>query len=215
MRIVWGAIFAFVLSTTAFAQETEVDAKAKADAMIAAADAADLFTNVTADDGKMAIVRHNATGLQCTALPVQKARIIVLTAVMPRGDDVICEVSGLGFTISYYATRAPQMTVKREMRMATDAIRLRWAKARRYKPSGDSAKFIPRLAEPSPLPYETAWFAVADEEGHPLVTRVSIAHAGEWTIKMRATGSPMDPGFELLTDMLWREVLEDVSPPDA
>lgn len=217
-RIVLTALAAvsLLLPGAAFAQAApEVESpekiaavKAQGDAIIAEAKAADLFVNTT-DSATGIEILHPASGMTCRFVPNVENRIIVITQVLPRGEDVACDAPMGRTALTFYASRIPGATLDSELRGAVQAIKGRWGGAKPWKPSGRTQALIGKSekAMAAQKDTRTAWFLVKDREG-PMITRVSVVVVDGWVIKMRATAPEYDgPIVEMLLDLNWLAVV--------
>lgn len=192
--------------------------KAQGDAIIAEAKAADLFVNKTS--GAKAIeILHPASGMTCRFVPDVENRIIVITQVLPRGEDVACAAPMGRTSLTFYASRIPGATLDSELRGAVQALKARWGGAKTWKPSGRTQELIGKSekAMAAQKDTKTAWFLVKDPQG-PMITRVSVVIVDGWVIKMRATAPEYDgPIVEMLLDLNWLAVVsaarEAKAPP--
>ena len=78
-------------------------ATAEANRLLDTANARDVFEDVS--EGKLAILRHRQSGLQCTFEPGVDGNDIEVFPMPPRGDDIGCSRRLMGFTQTVYASR--------------------------------------------------------------------------------------------------------------
>ncbi len=184
-------------------------ARREADALIAAADARDLFENVT-DDGSPR-VRHRASGLECSfnsggALN----RVLLFPSGLPRGEDVGCNTESDGNSVTLYATRFVEpTTVEAQMRVAVGHIRSRFPDAR---PAPTQMRMEPaRGAGPAIPPHQSATFLISGPNGRPMVTRVAIAIHDGWVVKQRYTATGDNTvAAELMSELMFTGMLTDL-----
>ena len=176
-------------------------ARAEADRLIAAANAGDVFENVS--EGREPRARHLRSGMVCRfQMGDDQSGITVFPSPVPRGDDVGCNV-GAGDTIrTIYATRygALDVSPQEAMDIAVYQIQQRYPRARAYE---DTLVTITREgAEPTRI----AAFSIGSA-----YTQVMIADVGDWSIKERLT-LPGPPSMEaqMFNNILWSMVLGDV-----
>lgn len=187
---------AFAVATPAFSQDTSGDrpataeeiaqARRQADAVIAQAQASDLFVNVTNDATPTA--KHSNSGLVCMFSGDTRDRILLfpVSSGIPRGNDVGCG-SWLGDTeFTLYATRySERYSAEQIIRDAVDAILQRFPDARPYQGTLSMAS---RDDMDTPL---AAGFDVT-VNGQAMLTLVYVVHHGDWSYKLRATGPADD-----------------------
>jgi hypothetical protein len=163
------------------------EAIAEAKALLAAAQAEDLFTD--ASDGKVPGVRHKASGLVCTFEPGDTKNEIRIYPGLPRGDDVSCSTDALEVHATIYATRYPR-TFTEDQVFASSVADIRQAFSDVQPFSGKtvsaSAKGLP--------PHRVERFE-ATLNGSRRFTRIAMATVGEWTIMQRVT-APIDRSME-------------------
>lgn len=190
-------IAALALAPAAMAQEAEptaspeeiAAASARADRIIADADAQGVFVNKT--DGAIAQVQHVASGMRCLmgANPANRIHIFPTASMgIPRGDDVACitrdEEADVDLTL--YATRYPGgMTIDGIMSGAVSGIRQRWPDAAPYQGELTSV-----TVEGLTTPAAAAFKIRLDNEDK--VTMAMGAQEGAWSFKARVTGPYAD-----------------------
>ncbi|RZJ31833.1 MAG: hypothetical protein EON85_02730 [Brevundimonas sp.] len=109
-------------------------ARTEADRIIAAAGAADLFTNITGNANPM--VRHRGSGLICIFRNVPEIDRITIYPGGQRGDDVGCNTvdPANGAETTVYATRyVPLPSEEAVLADAVRAIKQRFPSARAYE----------------------------------------------------------------------------------
>lgn len=212
------AIAATLLATPAAAQDS---GRERADAMIARANAADLFENISDPGDDIAVIRHLGSGMTC-AFPdkIQGELMISPDPGTPRGDDVGCDLKMPQITVTLYATRANGATTASELEGASAMLRSRWPDAKPWPPTGSADMLIPPDRRSPQVDQGTRWF-MASENGKPLVTRLSVATVGDWTITERATAWDQSHAevMEMFSSMVWYANLEEMAkapaPPPA
>ncbi|ATQ43721.1 hypothetical protein [Caulobacter mirabilis] len=195
--------------------------KAAGDKLLTDADAADLFTNET-DNAASITLRHTASGMRCLFETARRAdnQVILITQILPRGEDVACQTPAGRASVTFYATRAPGVTPDMALDSAAGAIKMNWRGAKPWKPSGRSQDLLSKSEKAMAMQKltRTAWFRI-NEDGGAYVTRVSVGEVDGWVIKMRATAPAMDaPIVEMLFDLFWLGAYAsayDTKNPDA
>jgi len=180
-------------------------ASARADRLIATADASRYFENVTTDASPRA--RHKASGLTCSFTDERYDRISIIPAQgeLVEGEDVGCHTRLLDVDISLYATRyARRYNARFILEDAMRAIANRWPDARPHE--GD---LITATKGDMPLPL-IAGFDI-EMEGQPKLTLVLVSHSDEWSFKGRVTGPSDD---ETPTNMLGTVIFIMALPGD-
>ena len=217
MRIVLAVVVALLAPGTAAAQismapaepATAVEiaaARAEADRLIAAADAGDVFENVS--EGREPRARHLASGMVCRfQMGEEQSLIMVFPSPVPRGDDVGCNVGAGDTSRSIYATRYGDLDVspQQAMDLAIYQIQQRFPDARPYEQP------VVTITREGAEPSRIAAFSI-----DRAYTQVMIADVGDWSIKERLT-LPEAPSMEaqLFNNMLWSMVLGDVVEAQA
>ena len=165
-------------------------ARAEGDRIIAAAEASDLFVNITGNAHPM--LRHKASGMICIFNDAPEVNRI---SIYPgtRGDDVSCNtkdaVSGAETTI--YATRyVPMESEQQDLAGSVQAIRQRFPSARPYE--GDVL-----VASTDTITPIGAAFVIETNRGTQF-TLVVIEHQNDWAYKLRATG-PVEKASDINT----------------
>ncbi|MGH7020051.1 MAG: hypothetical protein ACREEY_09230 [Brevundimonas sp.] len=172
-------------------------AKAEGDRIIAAAEASDLFENITGDDG-VTRLRHKASGMTCAfdpAGPRNNVRIYPQSAMTPnRGDDISCGTNFDGAAFSFYATRyTPMPDVEQVMAGAIGDVRREWTQ---IKPLNGSFSIATAEGRPSPR------FAALEgraPNGMEAATFILVTHVNGWSFKTRASGVPSNAEATALT----------------
>lgn len=164
-------------------------ASARADKIIADADAQGIFVNKT--EGAVAQVEHIASGMRCLLGDNPANRIHIFPtagAGIPRGDDVACitreEATDIDLTV--YATRYPGgMTTDGIMSGAVSGIRQRWPDAIPYE--GEIAQAtVEGLTPPAAAAFKVRF------DGQEKLTMAVGAQEGAWSFKVRVTGPYAD-----------------------
>lgn len=179
------------------------EARARADRLIADADAAGIFVNAT-DDG-MARATHVASGMTCSFDGGPEDRIHIFPGT-PRGDDVGCisRDEALDIDLTLYATRYRPLPGQDEVLAgARQAIENRWPDAEAYTAS------LPSMTVEGQQPTGSAAYKIQLNGAHKL-TLVLVSHRGEWSFKARATGPYDEPmGVALYSGVLFEAALID------
>lgn len=176
------------------AQAEAAAAKAEGDALLAAADAADLFTNESDQGNGAILLRHKASGFRCVLNPGKAANKVTIYS-QPRGDDVGCTTQTFSDTRTFYITRARGASTDIALATAVQGIisRFRGAKpVRAGRPSAPLLSPPPGLVVPES---RTAVFRTATGD-----ERVTVGKVGDWLVKYRfsapegvaAEGGPLD-----------------------
>lgn len=180
------------------------EARARADRLIADANAAGIFVNTTDDDG-MAQATHIASGLTCSFDGGPEDRIHIFPGT-PRGDDVGCisRDEALDIDLTLYATRYRPMPGQAEVLAgARQAIENRWPDAEAYTAA------LPTMTMEGQQPTGSAAYKIQLGGEHKL-TMVLVSHRGEWSFKARSTGPYDEPGgVALYTGILFEAALID------
>lgn len=156
-------------------------ARAEADRIIAAADAGDLFVNMTGN--AIPTVRHKASGLICHFRGAPDVDRILIFPDSPRGDDVGCTTRDASVWVetTYYATRYnPMPTEDAVLDSAMAAIRNRFPSARAFDGEVSSA------STDTVTPVSDA--LVVESNMGTLFTMATVEHLDGWSFKARATG---------------------------
>lgn len=163
-------------------------ARAMADRIAAAADATDLFENVT--DDSLPRLRHRKSGMVCVfdpSAPRNNVQIYPASALTPnRGDDVSCGTNLGGAAVTTYATRyTPMPSVDEDIGATVNSIRQAWPDAKAL-----DGEF--QVASPSaeiPSRFAAIEFAI---QGNQSASFAMVAHTNGWAFKLRATGLKED-----------------------
>lgn len=168
-------------SAPAATPEQLAAARDEADRLIAAAQAGDVFENIT--DDRFPTVRHRQSGMRCLFEPGDpQNRLVALEGQLPRGDDAACNGRTGGIQMTLYATRYPERYSAEAIRDdAARAILDRFRGARPF--TGD---YVEVSTEGLPRQHVAAFEATVG--GRPSLTVVHVAHHGDWSFKLRATG---------------------------
>lgn len=156
-------------------------AKAEADRLISAAEAGDLFVNMTGN--ATPTVRHRASGLICHFRGSPETDRILIFPNSPRGDDVGCTTrdSSVWVETTYYATRyTPMPTEEAILGEAMAAIRNRFPGARPFEGELSTAE----VEGVTPI----SDGLVVDTNLGTLFTMAAVEHQDGWSFKARATG---------------------------
>jgi hypothetical protein len=166
-------------------------AKAEADRIIAAAEAGDLFVNMTGN--AIPTVRHRASGLICHFRGSPEVDRILIFPNSTRGDDVGCTTRDPSVWVetTYYATRYnPMPTEEAILDGAMAAIRNRFPGARPFVGDLTTAHID------GVTPISAA--LVVDSNMGTLFTMTAVEHQNGWSFKARATG-PLEKASEVNT----------------
>lgn len=192
--------------TRATAEEIAA-AKAVADRIIAAADAAGIFINTT--DSAMAEVTHVPSGLTCVFDGGPEDRIHIFPVQgggIPRGEDVGCvsHDEAVDIDLTLYATRyRPLPSEATILAQARQAIENRWPDAKAYEDD------LARLNFEGRSPTLMAAYRVR-LEGEEKLTLALVSHRDGWGFKARATG-PFDEAMavSIYTGVVFEGALMD------
>lgn len=161
------------------------EARKLADEIISAGQAGAWFENIT--DGAVPKVRHSPSGMTCMFAGNRHDRIAIFPTQnggVPPGNDVGCvwysETTDTDYTL--YATRYPeQPSAEAVLAESARAIVARYPEAQPY----DGAISIARIeGEVEPI---AAAYVIDTTVGRRL-TLAMVAHRGEWSFKIRASG---------------------------
>lgn len=156
-------------------------AKAEANRLIAAADAGDLFVNITGN--ATPAVRHRASGMICHFRGSPETDRILIFPNSTRGDDVGCATRDPSVWVetTWYATRyTPMPTEEAILRDAMAAIRNRFPSARPFEGEISSAEIEGVTPIIDGLVVETNMGT--------LFTMATVEHQDGWSFKARASG---------------------------
>ena len=182
------ALAAFTLAGTALAQTPPPDAaakravaKAEGDAILAKANAAALFDNLSdqPDQDGAIVLQHKGSGLYCLFNPGQAGSEIVL--FNPNGDDVGCRSVTSFDNRMAYATRTT-MTLDQEIEAAVIALKVKYPKAKPYK-ANVSPMISKMLTSDQVPPSRTERFLIKSQ-----YESVSVTVIDGWAIKLRLSG---------------------------
>ena len=210
MKRITMAAAIWLIAGAAAAQEPKAtpqeiaEARARADRLIAEADAAGIFVNATEDDG-LARATHVRSGMTCSFDGGPEDRIHIFPG-NPRGDDVGClsRDEALDIDLTLYATRYRPMPGQAEMLAgARQAIENRWPDAEAY------AGALPSMTMEGQQPTGSAAYKI-QLGGEQKLTMVLVSHRGEWSFKARSSG-PYDEAtaVALFTGVLFEAALLD------
>ncbi|MDQ8028415.1 MAG: hypothetical protein REJ23_06790 [Brevundimonas sp.] len=188
--------------------EAIAEARARADRLIADANAVGVFVNSTKDDG-LARVTHLPSGMTCTfgGAPQDRISIFPSTAAgVPHGEDVGCVSFDAALTIdmTLYATRyRPLPSEAAVLADARRAITSRWPDAQPYTGG------LPMMTLEGRSPTLSAAYKIRINEAEKL-TMALVTHRDGWGFKARATG-PYDQatGVALYAGVLLEGALLD------
>lgn len=163
-------------------------AKAEGDRIIAAAEASDLFENITGDDG-VTRLRHKASGMTCTfdpAGPRNNIHIYPQRDIAPnRGDDISCGANFDGAAFSLYATRyTPMPDEEQVMAGAIGDVQREW---RDIKPLDGSFSIVTAEGRAPP---RFAALKGQHPTGQEFATFIIVTQVNGWSFKTRASGLP-------------------------
>jgi hypothetical protein len=186
-------------------------AKARADQVIAAAHAEDVFANATTNEVPQ--VRHLKSGLVCGFdLDDKTAKITLFDSdKIPRGDDVGCASRMVDTVITTYVTRYPTpVTAQKVLQDSADAIRQQFTDVKRW--TGDGLTMTEQAKPGGPKPVEAATLRFsASLKGKPFFTRSSVAACGPWIIAQRAAVPPdRAAGADLMAELELRHAIDSV-----
>ena len=192
-RVAAMALMLAAYSTAAHTQDTAPDdkpptveevaaARSYADQLIATANAARYFENITTDASPT--VRHKTSGMMCAFSNPEYDKITVYPAQGPmgEGDDVGCNTRLMDVDFSNYATRyAHHFNEEAVLQDAMNAIMQRWPDAKPHAEGLITASINEAPAQ------RVAGYDI-QVGGQPLLTLVLVTHQGEWSFKGRVTG---------------------------
>jgi hypothetical protein len=171
---------ALMIAAPAWAQGTEAEPQTASGALelIAEGNAEGVF-EARPSEPHTIVVRHERSSLECR-MNVEAENRLVIYPQAARGEDVSCETTADGTTITLYATRYPMpTTIDEQVRGAEYAIRTRFPDARPYRSTVDiQAQGLP--------PHRTAELFIT-RGGVRYFTSATIAEVGGWVIKQRYT----------------------------
>lgn len=162
-------------------QEQIAAAKREADRLIAAADASDVFVNITGN--AIPTVRHPASGLICHFRGTPETDRLLIFPNSTRGDDVGCATRDPDVWVetTWYATRYSPMPTEGEiLDDAMAAIRNRFPSARAFEGEVSSAEIDGVTLVSDGLVIETNMGT--------LFTMAAVEHQDGWSFKARASG---------------------------
>lgn len=178
MRKLFGALALLVLAAfPAYADPPAAQSGASARELIAAAQAEGVFEAVPTES--VVAVRHGRSGLVCR-MDRSFANRLVIFPQAARGEDVACDSTGGGASITLYATRfSLDAPLSAQFEGSVAAIHSRFPDARPYHPDAD----IPPAGR---VEQHSAQFLASRPSDHvQLYSRLSIAVINGWSIKLR------------------------------
>jgi hypothetical protein len=185
--LIFAAIAAFwaaLCAGPALAQTTlpRGEAKAEGDALVADAKAADLFENLTPDQGVAIRLKHKASGLICEFNAGEPANSLVIFDAAPRGDQIACITGGPAGERTLYATRAPGRTLDEAFAHDLAEVKRSHPDARDYTLPAEAVggPLLSLLTRP-PMPGNRTARFITDHT----FTSVSSAVVGDWGLEFR------------------------------
>jgi hypothetical protein len=157
-------------------------ARAHADQLIATANAARYFENITTD--AVSTVLHKVSGMTCAFSNPEYDKIAIYPAqgLIGEGDDVGCNTRLMDVDFSNYATRyARQFSEEDIIQDSINAIRQRWPDV---KPRTEG--LITATLNDGPTQRIAGYDITISDR--PMLTLVLVTHQGEWSFKGRVTG---------------------------
>lgn len=153
----------------------------EADALIASAQASDLFENLSRPDTNI-VIRHKASGLVCLFNPHQPGNRLMVFPGSSRGDDIGCTTNGSAGTRSWYAKRSTGKTLDQEFEGYVREVKTLDGKLKPYEMPADIAAspLLKLLAAPKLPPYRIARFV--DDKTY---TSVTVSVINGWVIEHR------------------------------
>ncbi|WP_312688548.1 hypothetical protein [Brevundimonas nasdae] len=165
-------------------------ARAEGERIIASAQVADLFENISDDDG-MVRLRHKASGMVCIFVGGGQQNSIHIYPTSPRttqrGDDVSCAtfIDDTRLSLTSYATRyVPMPSIEEDMAMTINGVRRTRLNAKPLE-----GAFAVATVEGRPAPAFSAM--TFEENGQEYASFAYITHLNEWSFKTRAS-TPKD-----------------------
>ena len=188
--IVTAALASFVLVAHVAAAEAATEptdiaaAAAEADRLIGAAEAGDLFENIS--DDEVAKVRHRRSGLECSFnVGGTSNQILVFKTHAPRGDDVGCRSVEDETVTTLYATLYPEpISADTAARRALGEMRQVYGTVKPYKGTTATAQVPENLTQ---FPQRYASHGEIEVRGSPYFTTLATAAYRGWIFKLRAT----------------------------
>ena len=168
------------------------EARSRADAIIAAAEAGEFFENITTTAAPA--VRHKASGMTCSFGDDPRDSVHIYPTGpgrVPRGEDVSCSVRMMEAEHTTYATRYPDgHSARDDLGIAVAAVRQRWPDAHAHE---GPIPVATRQGGPEVL---AAAYDIKLND-RPMLTLILTAKAGDWNFKHRATGPAEDTTLPL------------------
>jgi len=182
----------------------------------AGASAAELIANAGADGvfeplpvENVVAVRHPRSGLVCRMASDYRSRLVIFPQAA-RGEDVACDSTGGGVTITLYATRySIDAPLGLQMEGAVAAISSRFPGAAPYQPGVD-------IQAAGAAEQQSAHFLIQRPTDRArLYSRVSIAVINGWSIKLRYSAeAPTDEAARTAADAadaLWAATVRELT----
>ncbi len=176
--------------------------------ILAAAGAEDFF--VVEVDEPVVKLRHLRSGMLCrfsmTNDGRESVRIVPSQALgIARGDDVSCTRQVGAGTMTLFATRRPEpTTAEQELNNSTLAMQAVYQSVRPVTPRERAEVPIP---EGQTLPPSLTSSFQVSHDGSTFFTRISVAAADGWILKMRFSAPEERPN--VLADIFWQMTLLD------
>jgi hypothetical protein len=184
------------------------EARAEADTILAAADAGDVFENVSADGGLA--LKHKMSGVVCIfnhGSPLNKVMIFH----DPRGTSVGCNTSQGSHSLSLFIDRVPSPPPALEKVASLIAGQIQ----RRYPDAQRSTNVLTasgKDAAGNDLPPHIAFVYTRASSHGPMEEREALGYVGEWFLQQRITepeanGMAADLLNEIVFQAFQREIL--------
>ena len=185
------------------------EARAQGDLLLAQADAAALFDNLTGADAQDIQLKHRASGLICVFNPGAASNRLVLFDAPVRGDDFACATGGAAGERTLYASHRPGRALAEAFSHDVAAVKSSYEDIRPYAlPAGADSPILQMLDIPPMPPSRTARF-IADHQ----FTSVSSAVVKDWSLEFRFTCAEQaqDLAAATLQPTLWVSILAQIS----
>lgn len=178
--------------------------------LIAQSNATGVFDAVPTDQD--IAVRHARSGLLCRLDPSRASRLIVFPQAA-RGEDVACESSANGHTVTLYATRYSfDATLDQLISGAESAVR-------RHMPDAQPLSQTIAITSDTLPAHRSAQFVATNAAGARTYVRISVALINGWAIKLRYAAPAADEegarAREGEANAIWRATLREMAPPPA
>jgi hypothetical protein len=161
-------------------------ARAFADRVIEAAQAGDLFENVTTDD--LPKVRHRASGLVCLFPDANPASGIQIFPSSVRGADVSCGSFPGGAVLTMYAMKpAKPLTLTQAFALYVTEVRTAHPEAK--PPENKELPAVAGTRAEGLTDWLIARFEIMTPQG-PAYSRLAVAVVDGWVIEQRLTTRP-------------------------